>query len=207
MAELKARLEEIAAALTVKVSDLQELGIQLRAMQGNPFLAIPYDALQRQTNKLSEEIKSLRREQSESMGLSETLERRREQLLANIADDPRAHILHLGRPVNPARMRFNRLAELWAAVSISALLLGFVIIWLVRPDLLLGGALVMVVSFILLDALLRGTYVSTINTIAVLLALAGVVILVIWNWEELLVGSIVAAAIFLLVQKVRELRS
>jgi hypothetical protein len=141
------------------------------------------------------------------MGLSETLERRREQLLANIADDPRAHILHLGRPVNPARMRFNRLAELWAAVSISALLLGFVIIWLVRPDLLLGGALVMVVSFILLDALLRGTYVSTINTIAVLLALAGVVILVIWNWEELLVGSIVAAAIFLLVQKVRELRS
>lgn len=204
--ELNARLAEIERALTPKVSELQELGIQLRAMQGNPFLAIPYENLQLETEKRSAEVKSLRREQSEKLALADTLDRRASKLRANVREDPRAHITHPGKPVSPARIRFNRLAEAWAAVSISALLLGFVAIWILLPQLLLAGAVVMIVSFILIDALLRGTYVNTINTMAVILAVAGMVIVFVSSWEWILIGSIVAAALFLLVQKLRELR-
>jgi hypothetical protein len=206
MNELNARLTEIQGQLTPQVNELQELGIQLRAMQGNPFLAIAYDNLQLRVNQLSEQIKTLRREQSQSAALLETLQRRAEKLRAGIADDPRAHILHLGRPVSLTRIRFNRLAEVWAAVSISVLLLGIVAVRVLYPELLLAGAVVMIVSFILLESVLRGTYIETINTIAVLLALVGAGILVVWHWQELLIASLVAAAVFLLVQKVRELR-
>lgn len=206
MKELNERLDAILSELMPRVAELQELGIQQRAMQGNPFLSIPYDTLQLKVNQLSEQIKTLRREQSQNVALLETLQRRAEKLRAGITDDPRAHIIHLGKPVSPTRIRFNRLAEAWAAVSISVLLLGFVAIWVFYPELLLAGAVVMIISFILLDAALRGTYVSTINTIAVLLAVVGTAVLVIWHWQELLIVSLVAIAVFLLVQKVRELR-
>lgn len=204
--ELTARLNEILLQLTPQVGELQELGIQLRAMQGNPFLAIPYDALQLRVNQLSEQIKTLRREQSQDAALLETLRRRADKLRAGIPDDPRAHIMHLGKPVSPARLRFNRLAEGWAAVSISALLLGVVAIRVIHPEFLLAGAGVMIISFILLDAALRGIYTDTINTIAVLLALVGTGILIVWHWQELLIAALVVVAVFLLVQKVRELR-
>ncbi len=206
MAELNARLRDIETELAPLTSELQELGIQLRAMQGNPFLALPYETLQLQANKLSEQIKTLRREQSQNTALLETLARRAEKIRAGIPDDPRAHITHLGRPVSPARLRFNRLADAWAAVSISALLLGIVAILVLEPQLLLAGAGVMIIVFILLESLLRGTYVNTINTIAVLLALAASVIIVVQYWQLVLIFSLIAIAVFLLAQKVRELR-
>ena len=39
-------------------------------------------------------------------------------------DDPRAHIRHAAAPVPVKKMRFNRAAEIWAAVSMSLLLIG-----------------------------------------------------------------------------------
>src|SRR5262249_8537460 len=135
-----------------------------------------------------------------------TLERRAEQLRLGAPDDPRAHILHLGKPVSSSRLRFNRLADLWAAISISVLLIGLVLIILFAPRLIFAGLTVMVICFIILESILRGTYVSTINTIAVILAVLGIVILAFQNWLVLLVGLIIVVAVFLLVQKVRELR-
>lgn len=206
MNELNARQTEIQTELAPQIQTLQQLGIQLRAMQGNPFLALPYENLQLESNRLSEAIKTLRREESQNAALLETLRRRAEKLRAGIPDDPRAHILHLGKPVSTARMRFNRLAEAWAAVSISALLLGIVAILIFQPELLLAGAIVMIIAFILIDAALRGIYVNTINTIAVLLALAGMAVLLVQYWQFILIVGLIAIAIFLLAQKVRELR-
>ena len=206
IAELNVRQAEIIQALEPQVKALQEYGIQLRAMQGNPFLKQPYEHLQLQVNELSEEVKTLRREQSENDAQLGILERRQEKLRAQIPDDMRAHIIHLGKPVSLSRMRFNRLAEAWAAISISALLLGMVAVFLFRPDLFLPALVVLVVAFILIESVLRGTYISTINTIAVILAVIGTLILIVAYWRIILVAALVAAALFLLIQKVRELR-
>lgn len=206
LAALTARQTEIEAELNPEVDTLQELGIQLRAMQGNPFLQIPYDNLQLEVNKLSEKVKTLRREQSENEAQLGTLKRRVEKLRAGIPDDPRAHITHLGKPVSTSRMRFNRLAETWAAISISALLIGLVLIFVFEPRFLLAGGVVIIVAFILLESILRGTYVETINTLAVILAVIGVGVLVFYYWQPMIIIALVAAAIFLLFQKLRELR-
>lgn len=204
--ELNARLSAIRSELDPQVSELQELGIQLRAIQGSPFLALPYDALRLRVNQIAESVRSLRREELQITAMLEALARRAADLRAGIRDDPRAHITNLGEPVTLARLAFYRLANVWAAVSISALLLGFAALELFAPQWLLAGAVVMIVSFILLDALLRGRYVKTINAIAVILALVGLAILIVWGWQEILIGSLIAAAVYLLVQKLNELR-
>lgn len=204
--ELYARQRAIAAELEPMTRDLQEFGIQLRAMYGNPHLAVPYEQLQRQVNKLAEQVKSLRREASQNAAQLASLERRAAKLRAHIPDDPRAHIRHLGKPVNPSELRFNRLVEFWAAVSISALLLGIAALAVFYPPYLIGGIVIMVIVFILLESALRGSYISTMNTIAVILAVAGILILIVKFGRELLIVGVVAAAVFLLLQKLRELR-
>ncbi len=204
--ELQRRQAEIAAELTPQANMLQELGAQLQAMRGNPHLAFQYEGLEREAIKLSESVKALRRQQSENETLLASLTRRAAALRAGARDDPRAHIAHLGKPVSPAQMRFNRLAEFWAAISISGLLFGIVAILLLQPAYLPIGAVVLVVVFILLESVLRGTYVSTINSIAVMLAIVGAGVILIRFWIPFLIGGLIAAAVFLLLQKVGELR-
>lgn len=204
--ELKARQSEIAQELVPKTADLQEWGTQLQAMRGNPHLAGRYEILEREVNALSETVRVLRREQSENASLLAALQLRAEKLQRGEPDDPRAHITHLAVPVSAARMRFNRLAEFWAAISVSVLLIIVALLALFAPQLILGGVIVLVVLFVLLEAALRGTYTTTINAIAVGLALAGIGVLAVLYWRQVLVVGLLAAAVFLLLQKMRELR-
>ncbi|MBI4671242.1 MAG: hypothetical protein HY741_06185 [Chloroflexi bacterium] len=204
--ELDDRQREIQSELEPQARELQELGAQLQAMRGNPHLAGKYELLQMEANQLAARVNALRREHSENAALLASLAQRAVKLRAGIPDDPHAHIVHLGKPVSVSRMRFNRLAEFWAAVSISVLLLGIVAIILFAPQLLLAGATFMILIFILLESVLRGTYINTISTIAVLLAALGGLTIVIRYWDALLIIGLVGAAVFLLLQKVRELR-
>lgn len=206
MRELEKQQTEILQGLEPRVNELRELDIQLRAMQGNPHLALRYETLRLQANKASEQVTTLRRDQSENETLWETLDERQAKLRNGVRDDPRAHILHLGKPVSVSQMRFNKLAEFWAAISISLLLIAIGLIALFAPNWLLGGFVVLVVVFILLESVLRGTYVETINTIAVVLAVLGAALTLIFYWREALVVGLIASAVFLLLQKLRELR-
>lgn len=205
--ELNERQAAIATELEPTTTRLQELGIQLRAMYGNPHLALAYETLHGEVNQLSEQVKTLRREESLNEAQLASLGRRAAKLRSNTPDDPRAHITHLGRPVSPSQMRFNRLLEFWASISISVLLIAIVLLGIFYPQYLLGGVILLVIIFILLEAALRGTYTNTINTIAVILAVLGVVILIIRYGRQVLFVALVAIAVFLLLQKLRELRS
>jgi len=64
--EVEARQQAITAELELKARDVQELGIQLRAMDGNPHLALQYAAAKRETNALAEQVTTLRREYSQN---------------------------------------------------------------------------------------------------------------------------------------------
>ncbi len=204
--ELETRQAEIETELAPQAAALQEWGAQLQAMRGNPHLAGRYEVLEREVNALSETVRVLRREQSENAVLLTALSLRENKLRRGEPDDPRAHITHLAEPVSVARMRFNRFAEFWAAISISVMLIVIALLALFAPQLLLGGIIVLVVLFVLLEAILRGTYTVTINAIAVGLALIALVVLVVMFWRQVLVVGLLAAAVFLLLQKMRELR-
>ncbi len=206
MQELRERQAVITGELEPQSAALQELGMQLQAMQGNPHLAAKYELKQFELGELAANVKGLRREYSENENLLASLERRAEKIKSGVRDDPRAHIQHLGKPVQISEMRFMRVAEFWAAISISVLFFGVAALWIFEPQLLPVGITILVLVFILLESILRGTYVTTINTIAVILAVLAVIVLFLRFWSDVLVIGLIAAGIFLLLQKLRELR-
>jgi hypothetical protein len=206
-AALTARREELDALIAREAETLQQLGIRLESMEGNPHLAAQHEKLGRQVSELAARVKSLRREHSENErvleGLTDRLERRR----AGRRDDPRAHIRHAAQPVEPAHMRFSRAAEIWAAVSLSLLLIGLVALIQFAPEDAWAGVIVLLIVLVLGESILRATFVRTVNRVAVILALVAAVILFIHFWKPVLFGGLIGLAAFLILQRVRELRA
>jgi hypothetical protein len=206
-AELTARQEELGALIPRETEALQELGIRLESMEGNPHLAAQHAKLERRVAELAARVKDLRRERSENEGVLEGVRRRLERLRAGRRDDPRAHIRHAADPVPPARLRFNRVAELWAALSLSLLLVGIVVMLEVAPFDAWAGVVVFLIALVLGESILRATFVRTVNRVAVLLALVASVILLLHFWKWVLSGALIALAAFLIFQRLRELRA
>jgi hypothetical protein len=109
--------------------------------------------------------------------------------------------------VPPAQMRFGRAAELFAAVSLSLLLLGFVALVQFAPEDAGAGLVVLLIAVVVGESILRATFVRTVNRVAVVLALVAAVILALHFWRAALLVALVGMALFLILQRVREARS
>jgi hypothetical protein len=206
-AALTARQEELDNLTQKEATTLQQLGIRLESMEGNPHLAAQHEKLERQVAELAAKVKALRRERSENEGVLEGVTRRLERLRAGRREDPRAHIRNAAEPVPPAQLRFGRAAEIWASVSFSLLLLGVVALILFAPEDAWAGVVVLLIALVVGESILRATFVRTVNRVAVILALVATVILVLHFWKEVLVGGLIGLAAFLILQRVRELRA
>jgi len=203
--EISARQAELNTLIPKKASDLQALGMKLKGMEDNPHLAKPYLALEKKLAALVEEVRSLRREYSENAALLESLAERLKRYGKGKKDNPHAHIRHMAIPVKTTLMRFDRVGETWAAISLSLLLFGIVALLSVGGDYLLVGLLIIVLLFVVLESILRGAFIQTVAQITALLAMVSGLILLLHFWNYILVGALLAVAIFLLWQRLREL--
>jgi hypothetical protein len=184
---------------------LHELGVELKGLEGQPHLAREYGRLQQRIQQLADEVHALRRECTENTAMLESMESRIERLKKGIPDDPQAHIRHLDRPVKQARMRFARIAQAWAAISLSALLFAIVAWLLVAPRSLLGGLVLVTLVFIVTEAFLRGAFIRTVGQVTVVLAVLASIVLLLHFWFWLLIAGLLSLATFLLFQRLREL--
>jgi hypothetical protein len=176
-------------------------------MEGHPHLAAQHEKLAAEVAQRAANLKALRREGSENRAVLEGLTRRLERRRAGRRDDPRAHIRAAAHPVAPTEMRFSRVAELWAAFSLSLMLVAVVALIELAPEDAWAGVVVLVIVLVLGESILRGTFVRTVNRVAVILALVATVILLLHFWEAVLVSGLIALAAFLVLQRVRELRA
>lgn len=204
---LSARQRDLEALIPREAAALQRVGIRLESMEGNPHLAGQHAKLESEVAELAGGLKVLRREHSENEAALEGLTRRLEGMRDGRRDDARAHIRQGAEPVPPTRMRFYRVAELWAAFSLSLLLVGVVALIELTPGYAWAGAIVLLIALVLGESILRATFVRTVNRVAVILALVATVILLLHFWESVLVGGLIALAAFLILQRVRELRA
>jgi hypothetical protein len=203
---LSRRQDDLAARLPQEAATLQQLGLRLESMEGNPHLAAQHEKLTLQVAEQAAKLKALRRERSENDAVLEGLSRRLERLRAGRRDDPRAHIREAAEPVPATEMRFRRVAELWAAFSLSLLLVGVVALVQFAPEDAWAGVVVLLIVLVLGESVLRATFVRTVNRVAVILALVATVILVLHFWKSVLIGGLLALAVFLILQRVQELR-
>ncbi len=204
-AEITKRQTTLEALIPEKAGELESLGVKLKSMEGNPHLAKPYAALTKKMAPVAEEVRSLRREHSENMAMLESLKERIEREEEHVPDDPRAHIVHLIEPVKTTRMRFDRAAEAWAATSLSLLLLGIIAILLFAHAFTAGGLAILVLLFIVTESILRGAFIDTISQLTALLAIIASVILFFHFWFWIVILALFAMAVFLLLQRIREL--
>jgi hypothetical protein len=204
---IESRQAELERDIPEKVVALRLMGTEAKAMVGNPHLARQYDHLQHEMSASAEQVLEMRREESRNGALLDSLQARLTCLKAGVKDPPRAHTAHLASPVSRANIRFNRLAEGWAAASMSLILILIGGILLVAPQYIWAGLAIMCVFFILVEAVLRGVFSMTLASVSLLLALLTAVLLVIEFWQQVLAFGLFAVAVYLLVQKVAELRS
>jgi len=203
--ELAARQDELGKLIPKRMEALQQLGVELKSLEGEPHLAREYGQLQARIQAVADEAHAMRRECAESDAVMESIDRRLEQLKQGIPDDPQAHIHHLERPVKIAHMRFARITQAWAAISLSALLFAIVTWLLISPHSLLGGLVLITLVFIVTEAFLRGAFIRVVGQITVLLAVIASVILFLHFWFWILIAALLALATFLLLQRLREL--
>jgi hypothetical protein len=203
--EMIAHQKQLSSVVPEKVDRLQKLGVRLRSLEHQPHLAREYGNLRATITELAAEVHDLRREGSENEAILESMNARLDNLKRGIPEDPHAHIAHLAVPVKAARMRFARVAQAWAAISLSALLFTVVVLLLLAPRYLLTGLAVVTLLFIVTESFLRGAFIHTVGEVTVLLAIIAVVILFLHFWFWVLIAALLALATFLLWQRLREL--
>jgi hypothetical protein len=175
-------------------------------MEGNPHLAKQYAAIEKVKDVLGAEVRALRREFSENTALLEGLTEQLNRLENGLQDDPQAHIRHLAVPVVTAHMRFERAAQTWAAISLSLLLFVIVGLMLFGSHYLGAGLVVTMILFVGIESVLRGAFVETVATITTLLAIVSALIFVLHFWYWILIFLFFVTAIFLMAQRLRELK-
>jgi hypothetical protein len=205
-AAINLRQVELEVEIGLKANELQMLGVELESMEGNPHLARKHASMKEKLSEISREVRERRREGVENRALLESFQYRWQRLKEGQKDDPHAHIHRMLAPASNHRMRFNVLAETWAAISLSLLLLGVVGLAFFSPHYLWTGLGILVIVFVFIESLLRGTFIQTISSVTSLLAFVVTLILIVHFWIQIILGGLVALSIFLLVQKVRELR-
>jgi hypothetical protein len=207
LGRIAGRQAELETEIAEGTIAIREVGARLESMRGSPHLAAASARLEHDVSELAESLTSLRRERSENVAVSESLTRRLAALEQGERDDPRAHIRHAAAPVPESKLRFDHAVEVWATISISALLVGLAILLIRSPGNAWAEAIVLLMAFVVGESVLRGTYVRTINRIGVILALIALAVLIVEYAKLTLVALLVALAVFLLYQRIQEYRA
>jgi hypothetical protein len=203
--ELENRQQELDRLIHEQTEQLQVLGTRQSSMEGNPHLAKQYTVFEKMVEELALSARGHRRERNENSALLESLNERLDRLQAGVRDEPRAHIHHLAVPASTHRMRYERAAEAWAAISLSLLFIAVGVLIFFFPEYLWAGLLLVLTLFVLIESVLRSAFVETVGRITVLLALLSVLILFVTFWKFILVAALVGTGLFLLFQRLREL--
>lgn len=203
--DLSERQHALEKLIPEKVEALQILGVRLKSLEDQPHLAREHAALHKQVQEVTDAVHGMRRESSENAAMLESMQARLERLEQGIPDDPHAHIRFLTAPVKTAQMRFARVAQGWAAISLSALLLAIVALLLLAPDVLPAGLAIITLLFIVIESFLRGAFAHTVGEVTVILAVVAAVIIFLHFWFWILILALLAMSGFLLWQRLREL--
>lgn len=204
-AAIRAQQSQMQEEIDQKARQLQGLGTRAAAIRTQPHLyrlSLDYD---RQVEELSQTVDRLRGQLAAAGALLEALTFYAERLRAGDAGPLRAHLRRSHAPASDARLRFNRLAEVWAAISIGLMLVIFVGLVVFARRYLVFGLLTSLALFALIEAGFRGSLVRLVTGLTVTLSLiAALVIVYEFFWQLAILGVLIAGG-YILWENLREL--
>ncbi len=202
---IRDRLEELRRLIGEKTMTLRGLDVQAAAMRNQPHLASLYGQTLSKIDVLSHEIGGLQAEMAADKTLLDSLQRYSGQLLDGDIGPPRAHLRRAHRPTGSPPSGAGRLAEVWAAASVTVLLVAFVVLFYFNPNYLPFWLVAIIALFAFIEASIRGTFTRLLGSAATGLAVvAGLVLAYEFFWP--LVGlGVLSLAIYILWDNLREL--
>lgn len=202
--KLKKRETHLKHEIKNVSENIQILGTRNRAYSKSMVLTKENKKLNAELDSLLAKLQPLRLELAKNSLYSEKISERLRNLKKGSEGAPQDHVQISQEPTTVQKMRFDRLTEIWSALSMGLLLVGFVLIVVFLPSFTIGGIVLLIISFLLTEALFRGKFAQTIRMITVFLAIASLGLIIFTFFWSILIALILAGGIYLLYNNIRE---
>jgi hypothetical protein len=205
-ADIISRCDALRAEIDDKSRQLKKLGAELAAMRDRSHLDAPYQEGARRVAELSGELDRLRGKLATDEAISESLAEYAGRLRAGERDQARAHISRAHRPASEDELRVSRVAEAWAAVSVSLMLISFVGIAMFEREHLISMLVFSIAFFAFVEAGFRGRLVNLVSSANIGLAVVATLIIIYEFFWQLVVATVLLVGFYVLWDNLRELR-
>ena len=205
-AEVKARRAALAQTIAEKNQALVNLGVEAAATVGRPHLKKMNTGQAEQITRLSRELNQMRAQLAGDEALEEALDLYAAQLQAGERGPRRAHIHRARHPATDAGLHIGRLAELWAAISIGLMMVGFIFLVLFARRYLLFGLTGLLSLIIFVEAGFRRQLPQLITSVTLALAIITALVLLFEFFWEIVVLAVLATGVYIMWENLQELR-
>jgi hypothetical protein len=203
---IEARCATLRTEIHEKSRRLKELGVEVAAMRDRSHLDAPYEEATKRLGGLSKELNRLRARLATDEAVSESLKDYADRLRAGEGEPARTHITRAHRPASEAELRVSRMAEAWAAASVSLMLISFVGIALFEREHLISMLVFSIALFAFVEAGFRGRLVNLISSANIGLAVVATLVIVYEFFWHLVVAAVLILGLYVLWDNLRELR-
>jgi hypothetical protein len=205
--EVEQRRKSLANQISEKSDELTNLGVEASAMRGQSHLLRLYESYQIKISALSSDLKTLREQYAKDGALLEALSIYARKSSQGVLEPPRVHIHRAYRPVSDIGLRLGRLAELWAAISISLIMLSFLGVVIFARQFLLPALLSVLTILLFVEAGFRRQLTRLISGITIGLAITAAGILIYEFFWTIVVLTVILAGGYIMFENIRELRT
>jgi hypothetical protein len=205
-ADIISRCGDLRADIDHKSRQLKRLGAELAAMRDRSHLDAPYQEGTKRAAELSGELDRLRGKLATDEAVSQSLTEYAGRLKAGERDQARAHISRAHRPASEDELRVSRVAEAWAAISVSLMLISFVGIAMFEREHLISMLVFSIAFFAFVEAGFRGRLVNLVSSANIGLAVVATLIIIYEFFWQLVIAAVLVVGLYVLWDNLRELR-
>src|SRR5829696_343604 len=205
-ADIISRCDVLRNEIDDKSRQLKKLGAELAAMRDRSHLDAPYQEGTKRVAELSGELDRLRGKLATDEAVSESLAEYAGRLKAGERDPARSHISRAHRPASEDELRVSRVAEAWAAISVSLMLISFVGIAMFEREHLISMLVFSIAFFAFVEAGFRGRLVNLVSSANIGLAVVATLIIIYEFFWQLVVAAVLVLGLYVLWDNLRELR-
>jgi hypothetical protein len=204
-ADFEARCGALRTEIDMKSQQLKKLGVEVAALRDRSHLDAPHKEGARRLAELSREVDRLRARLATDEVVSKSLDEYADRLKAGERDPARSHISRAHRPASEDELRVSRVAEAWAAASVSLMLISFVGIALFEREHLISMLVLSIALFAFVEAGFRGRLVNLVSSVNIGLAVVAALILTYEFFWQLVVAAVLGVGLYVLWDNLREL--
>jgi hypothetical protein len=205
--DLEAELAAVETRVDVAELATQELGVRAhasrRAGRSDPALQPLRDA----RDAAVAELTSLRRQADEVRTTLGDTQAELARVAAGDLGDPRGHLRFIAHPQDPRLIRRSRILDVWAAISVAALLFLAALLIFLGADTWWIGIPALIFGYIGIEALVRRRFLDLLLNVTAFLAVVGALILLREYFVQAVILAVAAIGILILRDNVRELRA